>query len=513
MNRTPTFIQGLMQPAAYPHPAPSVRLVETHISWVFIAGDYAYKLKKPLDLGFLDFSTPERRRFCCGEEVRLNRRLAPDIYLDVVPVTGTESDPRLGGEGPVLEWAVRMRAFPADATLDREPRLSSAQVDAIADVVARFHGEIAAAPQESAYGSPQVVYFPVGQNFEQIRGLNPPAEALPVLERIETWSQAANARLHGHFAARKADGHVRECHGDLHLGNIAWVDGRPLIFDCIEFNPNLRFIDVTSEAAFFCMDLTSRGLEPLAWRFLNRWLEWTGDYAGLAAFRFYQVYRAMVRTKVAFIRAGQHDTGARDEALHYLALAERLSRPAKPALLLMHGVSGSGKTWLSQRVLEDFGAIRLRSDVERKRLFGLSPLDDSRGIEGGIYTEEASRRTFDRLAELARLILACGFPVIVDATFLRQAHRQPFLDLARELGVPLRILSLQVDPEQLHRRVTERTRRADDASEATLAVLESQLQACEPFTDEEQPAVLVFDGTDDRAWTAPLDGLKQTLTE
>jgi uncharacterized protein len=511
MNPKPAFIQGLLQPVAYSHPAATVRLIETHISWVFIAGDHAYKLKKPLDLGFLDFSTLERRRFCCEEEIRLNRRLAPEIYLDVVPVTGTESQPRMGGEGPVLEWAVRMRAFPADATLDREQNLAPAQIDAIADVVARFHAEIAPAPPESAYGTPEVVYFPVGQNFEQIRGLNPPPDSLPLLERLEAWSQSAFTRLRAHFAARKAAGFVRECHGDLHLGNIAWVDDLPLIFDCIEFNPNLRFVDITSEAAFFCMDLTSRGLEPLAWRFLNCWLELTGDYPGLAAFRFYQVYRAMVRAKVAFIRANQNDAPARQEALGYLALAERLSRPARPALLLMHGVSGSGKTWLSQQILEGIGAIRMRSDVERKRLFGLSALADSRRVEGGIYTEEASRRTFDRLAKLARQRLQEGFTVIVDATFLRRAHRAPFLALARETGVPLRILSLQVDESRLRQRVAERTRLRDDASEADLEVLEDQLRAREPFTAEERASVVVFDDAEAEDWPKQLAELRQAL--
>ncbi len=513
MNRAglPPFIQALLEPAAYPHPVDGVRLIETHISWVLIAGAYAYKIKKPLNLGFLDFGTPERRRFCCQEEIRLNRRLAPDIYLDVLPIVGPASAPRLGGDGPILDWAVRMRAFPADATLDREAEVTREQIDAIADRVARFHREVAPAPSGSPYGNPELVLRPVTENFAQIRRLEPSPEVLSRLDRLEAWSKAEGARLAGHFDTRKAQGFVRECHGDLHLGNIAWVEGQPLIFDCIEFNPALRFIDVVSEVAFLCMDLFSRGLDGLAWRFLNLYLEQSGDPAGLAAFRFYLVYRAMVRAKVDFIRAGQHDHTARAEALRYLALAERLGRPGRPVLLLMHGVSGSGKTTLSQQVLEGLGAIRLRSDVERKRLFGLGPLDDSRRIPGGIYTEEAGRRTFGLLAERSRLLLALGHTVIVDATFLKRAHRAPFIEIARRLAVPWRILSLQAGEDLLRTRVAERDERRDDASEATLAVLEEQLAQQEAFTAGEAPSVVRFDSAKPASWPARIAQLRDGL--
>ncbi|MCU0840903.1 MAG: AAA family ATPase [Thiobacillaceae bacterium] len=504
MSPLPTFIAALRDRLG-------ARLIETHISWVLVIATHAYKIKKPLDLGFLDFSTAERRRFCCAEEIRLNRRLAPHIYLDVVAVTGPEDSPSIGGEGPLLDWAVRMRAFPADATLDREKELTAAQIDAIADRVAGFHGEIERAPDDSPFGTHEAVMYPVRENFRQIRGLAAPVEAQTTLDRLEAWSEAEGERLADHFGRRKAEGQVRECHGDLHLGNIAWVDDAPLIFDCIEFNPALRFIDVASEVAFLFMDLVSRDRDDLAWRFLNRWLELTGDYAGLDALRFYAVYRAMVRAKVNFIRAGQDDAPAQAEALRYLALAERLSRPGRPALLLMHGLSGSGKTWLSQRVLEALGAVRLRSDVERKRLFGLAPLAESTAIPGGIYTEDAGRRTFERLAELARQLLEDGYAVIVDATFLRQPHRAPLLRVADKLGVPCRILSLKVDESVLRQRVSRRAEARDDASEATPDVLASQLASQEPFTAIELPSVRVFDGADSAAWEQGIAALGADL--
>ncbi|RMG34652.1 MAG: aminoglycoside phosphotransferase [Gammaproteobacteria bacterium] len=467
---------------------PGARLIETHISWVLLGGGFAYKLKKPLDLGFLDFSTLEKRRRACEEEIRLNRRLAPEVYLGVVPVTGSLEAPRFEGEGPVVEWAVKMRAFPADATLDRADRLQEEQIDAIAQRIALFHAAIALAPEGSAFGLPDQVRRPVTQNFVQIRALEPPPEVLALLDRLEAWVLAEGRRLDAHFARRRAQGHVRECHGDLHLGNIAWVDGRPLIFDAIEFNPALRFVDVVNEIAFLAMDLFHRGEDRLAWRFLNRYLEYAGDYDGLEALRYYMVYRAMVRAKVSAIRAGQQGASGDGfaECLDYLGLALRLSEPMHPALLLMHGVSGSGKTVLSQWLLEDLGAIRLRSDVERKRLFGLGPLDRSEQIPGGIYSAEASERTRDRLLQLAAKLLEGEFRVIVDATFLDASWRQPFEALAETRGLGWCIVSPAVPESVLRQRVAQRARAGRDASEADLAVLEQQLGHRQPLSEEER---------------------------
>lgn len=471
---------------------PQAQLIETHISWVILAGEYAYKLKKPLDLGFLDFSTLEKRRFCCEEEIRLNHRLAPQIYLAAVPVTGTPEHPRIGqaGEEPektqdtVLEWAVKMRAFPARSTLDLAGHLGPGQMDAIADRIAAFHAAIAQAPQESIYGTAEHVHQPVQQNFTQIRALDPPQAVLDLLSELEERARAEKARLLSHFARRKTLGFIRECHGDLHLGNIAWVEDSPLIFDGIEFNPDLRFIDVISEVAFLFMDLCHRRENALAWRVLNRYLEQTGDYEGLAALGYYLGYRALVRAKVAGIRARQSQ-GDFHECLAYMQLAKILGQPRQPALILMHGVSGSGKTVFSQMLLQGLGAVRLRSDVERKRLFGLSPLADSQVIPGGIYTREAGERTRDHLLELSRLLLGEGFPVIVDATFLARDWRAPFQALARELQVPWCLISPQTPLETLRQRVAQRRHQGRDASEADVAVLEAQLQTQEPLDTEE----------------------------
>ncbi|BAN69737.1 bifunctional aminoglycoside phosphotransferase/ATP-binding protein [endosymbiont of unidentified scaly snail isolate Monju] len=482
-NAQPPLIAGLLAGL------PGARLIETHISWVILHDRYAWKLKKPLDLGFLDFSRLDQRRLFCEEEIRLNRRLAPDIYLGVVPITGTPESPRFGGEGPILEWAVQMRAFDADATLDRAHEIAPAQIDAIADCLAHFHRDIPKAPPESDYGTPAAVRAPVEGNFAALRRLDPPPSSRALLDVLEPRLQRLGERLEPHFSARREAGHIRECHGDLHLGNIAWMNEAPLIFDAIEFDPGLRFIDPVNELAFLAMDLHHRGQSALAWRLLDRWLTHTGDHAGLAAWSYYLAYRAMVRAKIAAIRARQADddfTPTRD----LLALADALSRPGRPALVLMHGVSGSGKTHLSQALLEDLGTVRLRSDVERKRLFGLGAQDDSRRNGTDIYTPEASRRTLATLLQKTEALLDAGLRVIVDATFLARSWREPFEQLAEARGLPWCIVSPQVPETLLRERVSARHHQGEDASEADLAVLTSQLANQQPLAPDELPRTL-----------------------
>ncbi len=495
MDDTPELIRHLLDPACYDHPAGPVRLIETHISWVLLTGEIAYKLKKPLDLGFLDFSSLAKRLDACREEVRLNRRLAPHIYLGVVPITGTADAPRVNGDGEAFEYAVKMREFPADATLDRldaAGALEAAQIEAIAATVARFHeNDCARAPAGSAWGSPDAVWQPVAQNFAQIAprlDADADRERLTALER---WSTAEHARLAPLMAARKRDGWVRECHGDLHLGNLAWVDDRPLVFDCIEFNPALRWIDVQSEIAFCYMDLLQRGHPQWAWLFLNVWLEYSGDFAGLALLRYYAVYRALVRAKVAALRAGQLDAAARlaafDAVRALLDLALSFTQPPPARLDITHGLSGSGKTTVTRRLMQAPGAIRLRSDVERKRLAGLDALAKSgSGVGDGLYAGDATRRTYARLAACAGQLLDAGWPVIADATFIARWQRDLLRDTARSHGVPFRILDFPVDIATLRARIVERARAGGDASEANLAVLEHQLDSQDPLAADEQ---------------------------
>ena len=475
------------------------RVEETHISWVLLTGRDAYKIKKSLDLGFLDFSTLEARRFYCTEELRLNRRLAPGLYLDVVSIGGNPAQPALGGE-PAIEYAVHMRRFPRSAMMDRllaDGQITTAHIDKLAATIARFHAALPPAAADSPFGSPAAIQEAALENFEQLEPLLGVPDDLVMLEKVRQVSARKFAACEQQFRQRKADGYVRECHGDLHLGNIVLLDDTPVPFDGIEFSATLRWIDVTSEVAFTVMDLLQRGRSHLAWRFLNAYLEGTGDYDGIGVLRFYLAYRAMVRAKVAAIRADQEDPAQAERELEscrgYLALAHDCLTRRSPALIITHGLPGCGKSTFAQLALERLGAIRVRSDVERKRLFGLDALADSRSPAGsGIYGEEATSRTYARLQGLARSLLAAGFPVIVDAAFLRRAERENFHRLAQAMGVPFVIASLQADESVLKERLEQRRSRADDASEADAAVLRTLQTVQEPLNDEERSFSVAF---------------------
>lgn len=485
------IIAGLANPAAYPHPADRFAHIETHASHVFLVGDLAYKLKKPINLGFLDFSTLEQRHFYCTEELRLNSRLAPDTYLAVVPITGTPAAPRIDGEGEALEYAVKMRRFPQNALLSRR-RVTPDIVDRIADRMAAFHEAIPVAAPESGYGSPDSVLAPMLENLAVLgRGATGAMEA-PRLAALAEWTHAQFPALKGLIERRRLAGRVRECHGDLHRGNIAEVFGQLIIFDGIEFDPALRWIDTINEVAFLAMDLAQGGAPDLARRFLNRYLERNGDYGGVALLDLYRVYRAMVRAKVTAIRLTQPGLEA-NEVLHYrrelaryLELTEDYTRDHPRRLILTHGRSGSGKTHLSVILRERLRLIHVRSDIERKRLFGLPPEARAAAAAGtGIYTPEATTRTYARLLSLARSILAGGWGVLVDATFLRHSQRAPFLALAAELRVPCTVLYFQAPESVLRARVAKRVAEGCDASDADVTILDAQSAASQPLTPEE----------------------------
>jgi len=498
----PPLIQALHNPACYGHPVQAVRVVETHISWVLLTGPYAYKIKKPVNFGFLDFSTLVQRRFYCEEELRLNRRLAPQLYLDLVRITGEPATPVLNGTGEVIEYAVKMMQFPQEAQLDRmlaRAELGPEYIDRLTQELGVFHGRIDIAGNDKPFGEPNNVYEPVHQNFEQIRPRIDPQDQAQ-LRRLEIWSEMTFAELKQSFAERKHQGFIRECHGDAHLANMAWIGGRVVLFDCLEFNANLRWIDVMSELAFLVMDLDDRGRPDLARRALNAYLEHTGDYAGLSVFRFYLVYRALVRAKVACIRLRQSGLNekeqqqARDQYHSYADLADRYTQANTASLIITHGLSGSGKTTITQSLLETWDTVRVRSDVERKRLHGLaSQARSGSGIDTGLYSTEAGQRTYAHLATLAEIILRAGYTVIVDAAFLKRAQRARLHAVAKQMRVPFVILDIGAQENILRERVRRRVQRGHDASEADLAVLAHQLATQEPLTAEELPHVVTID--------------------
>jgi hypothetical protein len=491
----PTLIRSLRDPARYPHTVDRVELVETHISWVLLAGEFAYKIKKPVTLPFLDYGTVDKRRAHCAAELRLNRRFAPQLYLDVVDFDG--------------EPAVKMRRFDEQARLDhvcKRGGLKPAHLSGLAALLARFHGTADIAPAASRFGTPAAVLDPALENFTELRSLTGDIFAAE-LDALEAWTRAEFAHRQAAFTTRKAAGCIRECHGDLHLGNMMLIDDAVIPFDCIEFNEDFRWIDVVSEIAFTLVDLLDHGQPGLATWLINEWLTETGDYAALDVLRFYMAYRALVRAKVAAIRACQQKApnaiAAADcpEVRDYLTLAQKIGGSpvprgrvpfrvfpsVTPTMTITCGVSGSGKTTLSSaRMLAEPHAstIRLRSDVERKHLFGIAHDDSSgSGLDAGIYTPEATTRTYARLAELAESLLEGGWSVLVDAAFLKREERAAFHAIALRHGVPFAILACKATPDELRRRVAARR---GDASEATLDVLERQFGWFEPLDAAER---------------------------
>lgn len=495
----PVLLEALRSPLCYEHPVGRVRVIETHISWVVLAGDFAYKLKKPVDLGFLDFSTLERRRACCEAEVRLNRRTAPRLYLGVAAIGGTPSAPRVGGDGDAIEYAVQMRRFAQEDVLDqlaRRGRLGPADMDALGASIADFH-----ARAERCTGPADADELGLAlDNVAALRGagLGLPA---PTLDALEAWTVAEHAARSATLARRRAEGFVRDVHGDLHLGNLVMVEGKPVAFDCIEFNDALRRIDVMSDVAFVVMDLHHHGLPRLAARFLDAYLAGRGDYAGVAVLRFFAVYRALVRAKVLAISAHQAPPGsaraeaALEDARAHVRLAQALAAPREDlSLTVMHGLSGSGKSTVALRLVEDQGAVRLRSDVERKRMHGLELSARAAAPPGeGLYTQSRRQAVYERLADLAGEVLAAGCSVIVDAAFLRRAERDRFRDLARAAGCGFRIVTCVAPEAELRRRLVARAQARSDPSDAGPEVLASQAAEEEPVGADERGFERVVD--------------------
>lgn len=500
LNTQRTLIDSLLDSSRYPHAARNVRLVETHISWVLLAGRYVYKIKKAVDLGFLNFMDLSSRRHYCEEELRLNRRLAPRIYLDALPVGGTPGNPALNML-PAIEYAVRMKRFPASRELDRlatRGKLLPEHMDRLAATIAQFHAALPPAETGSAFGSTENVHAAVSDVFDQLQAVLKDGEDKAAATRLHDAMETEYVRLRDHFTQRRIQGFIRECHGDLHLGNIVLVDEQPVPFDGIEFSPDLRWIDVMSEVAFTIMDLLRFRQPELAYRFLNAYLEITGDYSGLSLLRYYVPYRAAVRAMVSAIRAGQTNLSGRSatkalaESRDFLALAREHLAQRRSALIITHGLPGSGKSTFAQAALERFQGIRIRSDVERKRLFGLGALASSGSQADDIYRPDATQRTYKRLHELARELLTAGFPVVVDAAFLRRDERSCFQELAYELGVPFAIASIRADTSTLRTRIIQRQNAAKDASEAGLAVLDHLRDKQETLSRRERDRVVEF---------------------
>jgi len=471
----PEHIKDLLTPSAYPHEVANISLLETHISWVILTGRYAYKIKKPVDLGFLDFSTRKLRHHYCQRELELNRRFAPALYLAVLPIVRTRAGHRVEGTGEIVDYCLKMREFGPDQLLSQrlaQHAFDGYWMDMLAHDLACFHEQAQAFPNIAA---DEQLARHMRDNLDVARTHIPQAIDPQQYARLrQDWHDAFEQR-HRQLRARQQRGRIRDGHGDLHLRNIALIDGRPTPFDCIEFSDELRRIDVLNDIAFLVMDCDAEQRPDLGFRFLSRYLEHSGDYAGLATLPLYLCYRAGVRGKVACILADEQPEAAQDwqTARTYFALAGRYLRATRPRLFAIGGLSGSGKSHLALLGCGAERAIVIRSDGIRMRLSaGLTTQQR--------YSEAMHVRTYEAMFEAAREALAAGFSVILDATFLHEHSQTQLRALANEAGVPLHAYWLNLDVDTLRANIQARRRQGQDISEADLRVLEQQLREHRP---------------------------------
>lgn len=508
----PALISALLEPALYPAGTGQVELRKTHGAWVLLAGDSAYKIKKPVHLGFMDFSTLALRRAACEAEIRVNQRYRPDdlalrIYRGVLPIVGTPEAPRWGQAGvddaQAIEFAVHMRRFDEAGRLDHlceHQGLQAAHMVQLAQRLARVQALSPSATPDSPWGQTPTLQAVVQDNLHSLHTLLTPADDRSTLQVLGQWTNNNWPAMSHALACRRLAGRVREGHGDLHLANLVLLGNEVVPFDAIEFNDALRWVDVAGDLAFTWMDLQRMGQPGLAHLLLSEWLDASGDVSAPEVLPFLAVYLALVRAKVAAIRRTQTlaDTpehrACTTEIAQYLRLAQRLAWPQPAQLRITHGLSGSGKShaaaqWLQQH--QGSRVIRLRSDVERKRLHGLAPLQASAPAQRStFYGPQASEQTYASLRERTAALLRAGWTVLVDAAFLRRHERDAFAELAHTQGCPFGILAPQAPVEVLRQRIAQRQTQGGDPSEATLEVLEKQLQWIEALGDDEPRAAL-----------------------
>jgi aminoglycoside phosphotransferase family enzyme/predicted kinase len=467
----------LMDQNAFPHLVKQLRLLETHISWVLLTGAHAYKIKKPVKLPFVDYSTPELRSHFCHEELRLNQSLASGIYEKVVPIMDCCGKLNIDGDGFPVDYAVCMKEFPQANIFDRmlrDQRLERGQIDQLAQLIATAHESADRKRPEGAAAYLQTLHQQSAENLDYLAKHLQDAQLLEQFRTISNWTTAEFARLKPVLLQRVQQGMVRQCHGDLHLQNIIWFDQAVHAFDCIEFSDDLQMIDCMNDIAFPMMDLVAHQRVDLAHRLLTLYLEASGDYAGLHVLRFFIIYRALVRAKVNLIL--NKSSSKSGSVAAYLQTALATIPTKQPELTITFGLSGSGKSTAAINLVETTGAIRVRSDVERTRLLSDVPAAEK-------YTAANSKRVYQHLLQLAELITGSGFRVVVDATFLQKPQRDQFRLLAERLQLPFSILACASDLDTMKSRVRQRT---GDASEADEDLIDVQLENMDPLSEDEK---------------------------
>lgn len=489
---TPYILKSLCNPEVYPVHTIAVELIQTHVSWLFLTDTHVFKLKKPVNFGFLNFSTLDLRRFYCQEELRLNRRLCPDIYEQVVELHETGKGAAFVGDGNVIDYAVMMKRLPPDRMLDRLVDDGAISVDDIRTVVLRictFHTEAATSPYISGFGSREQIEFNWQENFEQTREFNNSTLPTPVCRNIRGYIEAFIESHRTLFVERAENGFIRECDGDIHLGNICLMDSAAYIFDCIEFNERFRFSDTTADIAFLLMDLDFHRRPDLSEAALRIYISASGDSGCAKLIVFYKIYRAFVRGKVDSLlllddNLSEGTRGAAEKrAIRYFRLAQGycLRTLLPPTLFIMCGTMGSGKSTLAEQLGFELGLATFNSDTVRKQMAGISPETAVNIPYGeGLYSHEMSVVTYRQLEKLAGTELAGGSSVVVDAGFRTVTERAGWAQCAAAHHALFVIVYVQCDPDEQRRRLRQRSSRGGSVSDGRVELLEQQQQTFEP---------------------------------
>lgn len=483
---TPNILKSLMKSAAYPVPASKVELLQTHVSWIFLTETHAFKVKKPVNFGFLDFSTVDRRRFYCNEELRLNRRLCPDIYEAVVELRESPAGAAFHGNGPIIDYAVMMKRLPSGNMLDHlvdSGKITIAELETVALVISEFHSRALVSPYISAFGHLEKILYNWRENFEQLTPFKTTTFPDAELETIQSWVMNFTETNRNLFSRRVENGFIRECDGDIHLENICLVDDKVYIFDCIEFNERFRFCDTAADIAFLLMDLDFHNRIDLSDAVIRSYTAASDDLELEKLIDFYKVYRAVVRGKVESFRLNDSEIipasqeAARRRAIRYFRLArgyiERLKLP--PTLFITCGTMGCGKTTLADQLAFELGIKTFNSDLIRKRMAGLQPETAVNEEYGrGLYDKSVTEKTYRELERLAELELAIGNSVIVDASFQNALERARFAELALRRHAGFVILMLSCDAGEQKKRLTSRVVEATSISDGRIDLLEAQ---------------------------------------
>jgi aminoglycoside phosphotransferase family enzyme/gluconate kinase len=496
----PPLIQRMLQPDFYPHAVQEpIQLFQTHVSYVVTTGNVAYKLKKAVDFGFLDYSTLEKRHHFCNEEMRLNERGAGSaLYLGVVPISEIDGKLVLGSDRHPVEYAVKMKQFPQDTLLSKileQGELTEDLLRRLAVQVADFHRKSVTSEYIRSFGTVEQVRQAFDENYEQTTGYIGGPQTQQQFDETQAYTDRFFAERQNLFKQRMQQGYIRECHGDLHLRNICYWHDELLLFDCIEFNEPFRFVDVMYDIAYIVMDLDVRQRPDLRAAFLNAYVEETGDWEGLLVLPIYVSRQTYVRAKVASFLlddplASEADKKqAYETAARYYKLVWEYTQTPQGHLILMTGLSGSGKTTTAREVVRQSGVIHIRSDAVRKHLGGISIHE--RG-DDSLYTPEMTKQTYDRLLDLGISLAQSGYTVVLDAKYDRQTLRQAAIAQATAHNLPLQILHCTAPIDVLSDRVHKRS---GDIADATVEVLAQQTY--EPLTEAEQPFVVTIDTTCD----------------